>query len=111
MKRFSWIITLPIAAVAIAFAVSNKGPVTVSFWPLPYEQQAPLYAVAFAGVLIGFIAGAMAAWISGGKWRRRARSGSREVASLKHSLAQKAAAQTGASSGGVPAASQGGAIR
>ena len=76
MRRFGWIIIIPLAILAIVFAVNNNVPAAVSLWPLPFELELPVFAVCFVGILIGFIAGALAAWISARKWRRRSAGGS-----------------------------------
>ena len=86
MRRFSWLVTIPIAAIAIAFAVTNNHAVSIDLWLSPMPIELPLFAVAFVGILIGFLAGAFAAWVSGGKARRRARERAREIATLKRSL-------------------------
>ncbi len=89
MRRFSWLITIPIAAIAIAFAVTNNHAVSIDLWLSPMPIELPLFAVAFVGILIGFLAGAFAAWVSGGKARRLARERAREIANLNRSLLEK----------------------
>jgi len=89
VRRFSWLITIPIAAIAIAFAVTNNHAVSIDLWLSPMPIELPLFAVAFVGILIGFLAGAFAAWISGGKARRLARERAREIANLNRSLLEK----------------------
>ena len=86
VRRFSWIITVPIAAIAIAFAVTNNHTVSVDLWLSPMPIELPLFAVVFVGILIGFLAGAFAAWVSGGKARRLARERAHEITNLKRSL-------------------------
>ena len=41
MRYLSWIITIPIALVIVSFAVSNRGPVDLALWPLPFEITVP----------------------------------------------------------------------
>lgn len=89
MRRFGWVLTVPIAVVAIVFAVSNNGPAPVSLWPLDVRLDLPVYAVAFLGILIGFLAGATTAWISGRKWRRLARREARDISGLTRDLREK----------------------
>lgn len=82
-KLLTWIILPPIAVVVIAFAIANRGPVTVSLSPLPVALDLPLYWVVLAAVLVGLIAGGTAAWASGAKWRRLAREKRRQAGRLE----------------------------
>lgn len=89
MRRFGWIITIPLAALAVVFAVNNNGPSEIDLWPLPFQVELPLFALGFAGVLIGYFVGAVSAWVSGRRWRRLARTEARDIAVLKRSLAAR----------------------
>lgn len=89
MRRFGWIITIPLAALAVVFAVNNNGPSEIDLWPLPFQIELPLFALGFAGVLIGYFVGAVSAWVSGRRWRRLARTEARDIAVLKRSLAAR----------------------
>ena len=51
MKRFSWILTVPLIVVAAVFAITNREPVTLDFWT--FELQLPLYWVLLA--CVGFL--------------------------------------------------------
>jgi hypothetical protein len=68
LKRiFSWVVGLPIAVIAVGFAVANREWVTVSFDPInrvhPFATIAmPLWALFFAGVFVGIFAGWFVAW-------------------------------------------------
>jgi uncharacterized integral membrane protein len=73
LKLLSWVITLPLLAVAAIFAVSHRQRVTVDLWPLPVEVAPPLYLLVLVGIFLGFVAGGLLTWISQGKHRRRAR--------------------------------------
>lgn len=68
MRLLGWIVVLPLALVAIAFAVANRGPVRISFDPLPLAVDLPLYlalfAALFAGIVLGGVAARLAAWRS-----------------------------------------------
>ena len=74
--------------VLAAFALANRQRVTVSFDPiLPDDPwlavEVPLWAVLFAGIFIGLVAGGVATWLRQGRWRRRARLAERERDLLK----------------------------
>ena len=85
MKRIlSWAFGLPVAVLLIAFAIANRRPVAVSFDPLSVEQpwltlSMPLWSLLYIGILLGLIAGGVAAWLKQGKWRRIAREARREL--------------------------------
>ena len=46
MKLVRWIVGVPVGVFFVGFAVANRGDVTVSFDPLPFAPDLPLYAVA-----------------------------------------------------------------
>jgi uncharacterized integral membrane protein len=78
-----------VAAVAVVlFAVSNRDPVALELWPLPYRVESGLYAVVLIAVLIGFIAGAGAAWLSGAEKRRDLRAAHKRMREMEQSLAR-----------------------
>jgi len=85
MRRlFRWLVGLPIAIVAVAFAIANRQWITVSLDPLSAIPRAsidmPLWALFFAGILPGLLVGWGACWLSQGKWRRHAKEARRELA-------------------------------
>ena len=74
----NWIVGLPVAVVAIAFAVANRQWITVSFDPLHRDQPfasiaMPLWVLFFCGIFFGIFAGWIAAWLAQGKWRKAAK--------------------------------------
>lgn len=79
MKIFAWSLTLVLVLVTIVFAVNNRAPSSLDFWPLPFELTLPLYGLVLLGLLIGFLIGASTSWLAGGKWRRLARARKREL--------------------------------
>lgn len=83
MKLLWWIILLPLLAVAAAFAVANRGALTVSLEPLPYSFAAPAYVALMAAVFVGLIIGGVSTWMAGRRWRREARLGRRNVKLLE----------------------------
>ena len=76
------------AVLVILFAVSNRQPVTVEIWPLPYQVSLSLYAVLLLAVLIGFIAGGIGMWMVGRERRRQHRRLRRHARDLEQSLAR-----------------------
>ena len=55
VKLISWIILAPLAIAVVAFSVSNRTPVTVEVWPLPFTWELPLFLVVLAGTFVGFV--------------------------------------------------------
>jgi len=80
MRRFTWIITLPVTLLVILFVAFNRAPVSLNLWPLPWDIQAPLYLFTLGVLLFGFLLGALVTWVSGAKTRRRLREASRIIA-------------------------------
>ncbi len=90
-KIVTTIIVVPLAAVIVAFAVANRQAVSVSFDPFSstapaYAATLPLFAVIFAGLILGVLIGGIAAWLGQGKWRRSARRLDAELRSLRQEM-------------------------
>ena len=79
MKRIlAYLIGLPVFIVLAAFALANRGWITVSLDPVtpadPWMAvETPVWALLFIGIFLGLLAGGFAAWLKQGKWRKRAR--------------------------------------
>ena len=73
MKRLTWILVLPLAAVAVIFAVMNRTPVAVDLWPLPWQIQAPVFLILLGSLAVGLLVGLLLALFTGGARRRRSR--------------------------------------
>ncbi len=93
MKYLSWILTVPLAIVAVVFAISNRAGATLNLWPLGISVEAPLFILVLGSALVGLIAGGFIAWLSAGSTRRRRREAAhraetaeRELASLRHKI-------------------------
>lgn len=72
MKFLSWLFFIVVAAAAAAFAVSNRQPVAIDLWPLPFAAALPLYVLVLGGFAAGFVIGAAIFWIKGLIWHGRA---------------------------------------
>jgi len=83
MKAVCWAGTLVAAALLIPFALSNREPVSLRFWPLPFLIDLPLYLLVLSLLLGGFFVGAAAAWIAGRGNRRERR---RRIETLEREL-------------------------
>lgn len=84
---FGLLVFVPLAIVIGVFAVGNRTPVALHVWPLPgvYEMWASVWVLAL--LAIGILFGMTVGWLSGSRWRRRARRAEREVQRLEDRLA------------------------
>lgn len=80
MARFlSLLIGLPLSILAVALAVANRKPVTLSLDPFNPDAPAlavslPLFAVVFGALIVGVIAGGTVVWLRQGRARKEARA-------------------------------------
>lgn len=108
MRRIlNWFIGLPLAVLAVGFAIANRQWITVSFDPFSRDTpfaaiDMPLWALIFFGCFIGLGTGWIAAWLAQGKWRRAAREArievlreQREIEQLRRENRSRGIAQTG----------------
>ncbi len=78
-KILKLVIVLPIAALIVAFAIANRQNVSISFDPFSDPDAssavitAPLFILLFMVLVVGTFLGGIAAWLSQGANRRRAR--------------------------------------
>jgi uncharacterized integral membrane protein len=91
-KIIAVLLLVPLAVVIIAFAVANRQNVTLLLDPFSTSAPAasltlPLFALVIAALIVGVIAGGLAAWLGQGKWRRGARRLEREANELRVKLA------------------------
>ncbi len=43
MRRFSYILTVPLAVILVVFAIDNRDTLVVSFWPFPWMAAMPAF--------------------------------------------------------------------
>ena len=86
LKALSWIVTLPLLAIAVIFAVNHRGAVPIDLWPLPMAVEVPLYMMVLVGIFVGFVVGGVLTWLSQGRHRRRARQRRYRVEQLERDL-------------------------
>ena len=106
MKRLSWIITIPVTLVVVVLALANREVATLRLWPLDLSVEMPMFLVILLALLAGFLIGAAIMWLSGGRYRRRARKAyftitdlERDVRDLQRRLSRADAKSKDASSG------------
>jgi uncharacterized integral membrane protein len=86
------IVLVPLAVIIIAFAVANRGTVTLSFDPFNGNDPAatvslPLYALIILLLIVGVLIGGIASWSRQGRWRGAARRFEREAHVLRGKVA------------------------
>lgn len=78
------IVLVPIAILAIAFAVANRQVVTISFDPFSagdpvFVLSAPLFLIVFLLLCCGVLIGGVASWLGQGRYRGVARRATAEA--------------------------------
>jgi len=97
-------LTLAVATALIAtFAVENRAPVTVDFWPLPWTLHPPLYAAVLGAGAVGLVLGGLLCGAARLRLWLRARASESRAERLARAAAQSPAAAPPAPS--VPALS------
>lgn len=86
MRYLSWILTIPLALLAVTFSVKNMGPVAFDLWPLPYTVELPAFAAVLGAMLVGFLLGGLVAWMGGHAMRKGARLDRARAARLEKDL-------------------------
>jgi len=87
LRTFARLVFIPVAVVVVIFAVTNRGPVTVSLWPLPYDIVIPLFVAVLGATAAGALLGGGVVWFGIVKWRFKARAGERRTRALERELA------------------------
>ena len=64
LRFLRWVLFLIVAFIVVTFMVQNREMVEVSLWPLPFVKPAPLWSVIVGFLLLGFLIGAISAWLS-----------------------------------------------
>ncbi len=85
---FKALILVPLALVAILFAIANRQAVTVYFDPFGTQSEdlsltAPLFLIVILAIMLGVLLGGVAAWLVQGKHRRAARRARAEADRLR----------------------------
>jgi uncharacterized integral membrane protein len=104
LKLVHWLVTLPVTVILIYFAVCNRQIVEVSFWPFA-SVSVWAFMLALPALVLGFLAGELAAWAGGRQRREEARAAARRIAALEQelrALENRLAAQDGAADAEPP---------
>ncbi len=82
----SWIAMIVVGILVVLFAISNRSTVMLELWPLPYLIPFPFYGAVLIAAILGFLGGAVVAWFSGGRTRRKARNARQKASGLEKNL-------------------------
>jgi uncharacterized integral membrane protein len=63
-KLLSLFISLPLTIAFILFSVSNRAPVEITLFPLPYIVQLPGFLLPLVCLAVGLLVGASLTWLS-----------------------------------------------
>lgn len=63
MRHLSWLISIPLSAVAISFAVSNLTPVQLQLWPFIGSIEVPAFTLVLVTLVLAFFAGGITVWV------------------------------------------------
>jgi lipopolysaccharide assembly protein A len=77
------LIALPLLLLLVLFALSNRQPVALRFWPTDYTLLVPLSLSMIGAMAVAFLAGGLLVWISELAQRRRARRAEQTVRLLE----------------------------
>ncbi len=65
LKAIYWILALPLGLVIIVFSLNNRANVVLDLWPLDILAfPIPLFSVALACIVLGFMIGSLIVWKS-----------------------------------------------
>lgn len=83
------LVVVPLALLAILFAIANKSVVSVSLDPFSADQpaytlQMPVFVLVFSVLMLGIVVGGVASWLAQGKVRRSQRLLRREAQDLRN---------------------------
>jgi uncharacterized integral membrane protein len=87
VKLLSWLIGLPLAAIVVLFALSNRQGVAIGLWPFEEGLVLPVYLAVLMPFFAGLLLGLCTAGIRGLSHRRAARVQSKRAAALERELA------------------------
>lgn len=77
---------LLVGVVGILFAASNRTPVDLELWPLPFAVTVPVYGIALAAIAFGVVWGGLIGWFAAVRARRRARVETRRADAAEHDM-------------------------
>jgi lipopolysaccharide assembly protein A len=80
------LIAIPVLIALALFAVSNRQPVTVGFWPTDFSIMVPFAGAVLAVAAFTFLVGGFIVWVTDLRVRRRARRAEARVEVLEEEV-------------------------
>jgi putative membrane protein len=81
-----WIVALPLAVLAVLFALAHRQDVAFTYSPFHEPVTLPLYALALGLLGAGIVMGAVATWIGMHRVRKERRAAQKSVKRLEQEL-------------------------
>ncbi|MDE2006108.1 MAG: DUF1049 domain-containing protein [Rhodospirillales bacterium] len=78
-----WLLAAPFLLLLVLFALSNRAPVALGLWPTGISVTLPVSIAILLAAALGFLAGALIAWIGGHPHRSRARRAEARLRALE----------------------------
>ena len=86
-RYFRFCLQAALILIGVVFAVSNRGKIELSFYPIGYELQIPIYLFGIILFTIGLLLGWTIASATGLKARFSRKTTEKRVAALENELA------------------------
>lgn len=94
IRRFIiWIVLILASLLLIAFALANRGRVSLSLFPFG-DAELPLFLILFLSVLFGSLLGGFIVWNAQRPWRALSRRQEKEIDDLREEIAALKSAAT-----------------
>ena len=87
-KVLRWLAAITVGLAVVVIAVATREIVTITLDPFPFTFEVRVTWIAFGALVVGFLGGAVAAWVGAGRWRRLARSRKRKLDVLEREVAR-----------------------
>ncbi len=82
-----WTGTVAAGVAVVIFAISNRAPATLDFWPFAIAFDVPVFLLPLAGMVLGAALAALAGGVSLLRARVRLANASRDLAAARRQLA------------------------
>jgi uncharacterized integral membrane protein len=86
MRFIAYVAFFLFTLLCIIVALSNSTQVVFSLYPLPIEQQMPVFMLFFIGVFVGLFGGWVVSILSGIRHARRHREAAKTILNLEKQL-------------------------
>jgi len=86
LKLFKFFLYFTLIVLGVIFAVSNRSRVSLTFFPLPFNVEMPLFLFAIVVLTLGIWLGWMIAHWGGFRYRRARKNADKRVAALENEL-------------------------